>query len=200
MRPNICGSTVSNWPHGLLRCGSAAARLLRLWVRIPPGAWMSVLSVVCCQVEVSKTSWSLVQRSLTDCGVSLCVIQKARERGGPGPLGAVAPIEKKNQTCFMSPFWHLKLWRGSYIFGKFVHSCIQPPFTCLYCYVWHVSSRARPLALHWLHTSVNNRFRRPTYKNLMLGLLLIICIIIKYLNPVGCEKYLSHFTQTSVGV
>ena len=24
------------------RCGSAAARLLRLWVRIPPGAWMSV--------------------------------------------------------------------------------------------------------------------------------------------------------------
>jgi len=27
-----------------LRCGSAAARLLRLWVRISPGAWMSV----CC--------------------------------------------------------------------------------------------------------------------------------------------------------
>jgi len=31
---------------------SAAARLLRLWVRIPPGAWMfTVVSVVCCQVE-----------------------------------------------------------------------------------------------------------------------------------------------------
>jgi len=53
---------------------SAAARLLRLWVRIPPGAWMSVVSVMCCQVEVSATNWSLVQRSLTDCGVSLCVI------------------------------------------------------------------------------------------------------------------------------
>jgi len=34
---------------------------------------MSLLSVVCCQVEVSVTSWSLVQRSPTDCGAS-CVI------------------------------------------------------------------------------------------------------------------------------
>ena len=46
----------SQWPRGLRR-RSSAARLLRLWVRIPPGAWMfvylSVVSVVCCQVEVS---------------------------------------------------------------------------------------------------------------------------------------------------
>ena len=34
----------SQWPRGLRR-GSAAARLLRLWVRIPPGAWM----FVCCE-------------------------------------------------------------------------------------------------------------------------------------------------------
>ena len=60
----------SQWRHGLRR-RSAAARLLRLWVRIPPGAWMSVVSVVCCQVEVSATSWSLVQRSPTDCGAWL---------------------------------------------------------------------------------------------------------------------------------
>ena len=39
-----------------LRRGSAAARLLRLWVRIPPEAWMFDVSVVCCQVEVSATS------------------------------------------------------------------------------------------------------------------------------------------------
>ena len=31
-------------------------------------------SVVCCQVDVSATGWSLVQRSPTDCGASLCVI------------------------------------------------------------------------------------------------------------------------------
>jgi hypothetical protein len=35
---------------------------------------MSVASVVCCQLEVSATSWSLVQRSPTDCSASLCVI------------------------------------------------------------------------------------------------------------------------------
>jgi len=31
----------SRWPRGLRR-GSAADRLLGLWVRIPPGAWMFV--------------------------------------------------------------------------------------------------------------------------------------------------------------
>ena len=45
---------LSQWPRGLRR-GTAAARLLRLWVRIPPGAWMSVVSGVCCQVEISAT-------------------------------------------------------------------------------------------------------------------------------------------------
>ena len=34
----------SQWPRGLRRW-SAAARLLRLWVLIPPGAWM----FVCCE-------------------------------------------------------------------------------------------------------------------------------------------------------
>ena len=41
--------------------------------------YLSVVSVVCCQVEVSATSWSLVQRSPTDCGTSLCVIHKHQE-------------------------------------------------------------------------------------------------------------------------
>jgi len=43
---------------------------------------MFVVRVVCCQVEVSATDWSLVQRSPTDCGASLCVIKKPRKRGG----------------------------------------------------------------------------------------------------------------------
>jgi len=36
--------------------------------------YLSVVSVVCCQVEVSAKSLSLVQRSPTDCAASLCVI------------------------------------------------------------------------------------------------------------------------------
>ena len=39
-----CKPTGSQWPRGLRR-RSAAARLLRSWVRIPPGAWM----LVCCE-------------------------------------------------------------------------------------------------------------------------------------------------------
>jgi hypothetical protein len=61
----------SQCPRGL-KSRSAAAPLLRSWVRIPPGhGYLSVVSVVCCQVEVSATSWSLVQRSPTV--VSRCV-------------------------------------------------------------------------------------------------------------------------------
>jgi hypothetical protein len=30
---------------------------------------LSLVNVVCCQVEVSATGWSLVQRSPTECGV-----------------------------------------------------------------------------------------------------------------------------------
>jgi hypothetical protein len=45
----------SQCPRGL-RPGPAAALLLGLWVRIPPGASMSVVvSVVCCRLEVSVT-------------------------------------------------------------------------------------------------------------------------------------------------
>jgi len=62
----------SQWPH-CLRRRSTITRLLRLWFRIPPGTWMSVVSAVCCQVEVSATDWSLVQRSPTDSDASLCV-------------------------------------------------------------------------------------------------------------------------------
>ena len=45
----------SQWLRGLRR-RSAAPNMLRLRVRIPPEAWMSVVSVVCCQVEFSATN------------------------------------------------------------------------------------------------------------------------------------------------
>jgi hypothetical protein len=34
--------------------------------------YLSLVNVVYCQVEVSATSWSLFQRSPTECGVSVC--------------------------------------------------------------------------------------------------------------------------------
>ena len=56
----------SGWPRGL-RHGLAAVPLPILRFRIPPEAWMSVVSVVCCQVKVTATGWSLAQRSPNEC-------------------------------------------------------------------------------------------------------------------------------------
>jgi hypothetical protein len=50
------------------------------------------VSVVCCQVEVSATGWSLVQRSPTECSVSkVCVIANPRKMRRPrSPRGCRA--------------------------------------------------------------------------------------------------------------
>lgn len=50
--------------------GTAVARLLELLVRIPPGACMLFVSVVCCQGKVFASGLSLLQRTPTDCCVS----------------------------------------------------------------------------------------------------------------------------------
>jgi hypothetical protein len=57
-----------------LRRGSASAYLLGgLWVQITSGnECLSLVSVVCCQVEVSALSQSLVWRSRTEFAVSEC--------------------------------------------------------------------------------------------------------------------------------
>jgi len=47
------------WPRGL-RHGSMATGFLRLHVRIPPEAWMSLVSVVCCQIYVFAWGRSFV--------------------------------------------------------------------------------------------------------------------------------------------
>ena len=57
-----------------------AARLLGLRVRILPGAWMSVASIVCCQLEVSASGWSLFQRITTDCDVFECDLETSKLR------------------------------------------------------------------------------------------------------------------------
>jgi hypothetical protein len=79
----------SQWPRGLRR-GSAAARLLELLVRIPPGPWMSVY----CQIEVSASGRSLVQRSPIEYCVSECDHESSTNEGALGHWGCCA-IEKK---------------------------------------------------------------------------------------------------------
>ena len=95
----------SQWPRGLMR-GSAAARLLGLWVRIPPErhGYLSVVSVACCQVEVSVSGWSLVQRSPTECGVSECDHEASIMRG-PWYTGGCCVTEEKSYIDRIS--WHI---------------------------------------------------------------------------------------------
>jgi hypothetical protein len=70
---------------------------------------LSLVSVVCCQVEVSATSWSLVQRSPTKCGVSKSVIVKPRTMRRPRPQGAVEPLKKRDMKGEM---WYAHRFRG----------------------------------------------------------------------------------------
>jgi hypothetical protein len=54
---------------------------------------LSVVSVVCCQVEVSATGRSLVQRNPTECSVSGCDLETSDVRR-PRPTRAVE-LQKK---------------------------------------------------------------------------------------------------------
>ena len=89
----------SQWPRGL-RCGSAAARLLRLWVRIPPGPRM----FVCCDCCV-LSGRGLCDRLITHPEESyrlLCVILKPREWGGLVPLeGGLSCQKQTNKLYFI---------------------------------------------------------------------------------------------------
>jgi hypothetical protein len=58
-------------------------------------ACMSLANVVCCQVEVSASGRSLVQRSPTEWGVSECDREASAKRR-PRPTRAVAPLDKKD--------------------------------------------------------------------------------------------------------
>ena len=80
---------------------------------------LSGVSVVCCQVEVSGTDWSLAQRRPIDCGASLCVIKKPRPRGGYSPVRGlqntnpqwvVAPVEKK--SSFQNRAFYEIMWKN----------------------------------------------------------------------------------------
>jgi hypothetical protein len=65
-----------------------------------PGGGMDVcflMSVVCCQVEVSATGWSLVQVSATKCDVSESD-REAPKMSRPWPAMAFEPLGKRQKV------------------------------------------------------------------------------------------------------
>jgi hypothetical protein len=103
LKVGMCGCT---WPFYCQHSGRSKASVCG---RSLPGivGWnpvggmdVCVLGVLCVvQVEVCATGWSLVQRSPTDCGASLCVIWKPREWGGPDPRWGHSTTGKKHKLC-----------------------------------------------------------------------------------------------------
>ena len=87
-----CYQRRSQWPRGLRR-RSAAARLLRSWVRIPPGAWMFVCCECCvfsgrglCDELITRPEESYLQWC-----VVVCDLEKPQECGGHAPRWVAAP-------------------------------------------------------------------------------------------------------------
>jgi hypothetical protein len=75
---------------------------------------------LCCLVEVSVTSWSLVQRGITDCAASLlCVINKHRGRGGHSPRWAAEPEKIINNIGIMKGYTPI-------FYGVHSRSCVYP--------------------------------------------------------------------------
>jgi hypothetical protein len=60
---------------------------------------LSLVSVVCCQAEISSTGWSLVQRSPTECGVSECDREASKTEAALAPKGLSSHRKKKASGC-----------------------------------------------------------------------------------------------------
>jgi hypothetical protein len=83
---HTCFDTFFQWPRGL-RSGFVVARLLGFGFESRRGrGFPSLVIVVCCQVQVSVSDWSLA-RGVLPSVMRLSVIMKPQKWGGPDPLG-----------------------------------------------------------------------------------------------------------------
>ena len=88
----------SQWPRGLRR-RSAAARRLRLWVWIPPEAWISVCCE-CCVLSGRDLCVGLITppgKSYWLCCVVVCDLETSWMRR-PCPTGGCRAKNKQNKT------------------------------------------------------------------------------------------------------
>ena len=111
----FCIKDRSQWPRGLRR-RSAAARLLRLWVRIPPGAWMSVCCE-CCVLSGRGLCDGLITRPEEPyrlwCDV-LCDLETSRMRR-PWPTGGA--VATKTQPAESASLNEPRLRQSTHIKG-----------------------------------------------------------------------------------
>jgi hypothetical protein len=90
-------------------CGRSLAGIVG-----PNPASGTLLSVVCYQVEVSASSWSLIQRSPTDCGVSECHREASTMRR-PWPTGGWRAMKERQKENKGPPFLPKIAYNGRYL-------------------------------------------------------------------------------------
>ena len=104
-----------------VRQRSAVARLLRLWVRIPPGAWMFFCSE-CCVLSGRGLCDGLITRpeeSYRLWCVVVCDLEKPQEWGEHSPrLGC--KHHKKSPFYSIRLFWGLWLFQENIMYSAFV--------------------------------------------------------------------------------
>jgi hypothetical protein len=117
------------WPRSLRR-RSAAARLLRLWVRIPAGTWMSVCCECCvlsgrgiCDELITRPEESYWRWCVVECDLETSWMRRPWPNGGGG-----CRAQKKNRV---------HLWKVSDFIQlcgeerKVTHGCLVTQFTML---------------------------------------------------------------------
>ena len=97
----------SQWPRGLRR-GSAAALLLRLWVRIPPGAWKTVSCECCvlsgrglCDEQITRPEESYRLWCAVVCDLETSWMSRAWSVGGCCAKNKNTKIKVMHNECYL---------------------------------------------------------------------------------------------------
>jgi hypothetical protein len=138
----------SQWPRGLRR-GSATTRLLRLWVRIPPRAWM-FFSCECCVLSGRCICVGLIihpEESYWLWCVVVCDLGTSWMRSWP--TWTVAPKEREN----IFKYWVMR--SVDWLYRGFVLSCPGVLLLCriesLHAPVYSVTIATLRTAIIWTH-------------------------------------------------
>ena len=164
----------SQWPRDLRR-RSAAARLLRLWVRIPPGAWMFVCCE-CCVLSSRGLCDELITRpeeSYRLWCVVVCDLETSWMRR-PWPTGGLSRQKQTNKQT-KNKWWKRSLlsppseWLGlaccshqlsySLYFYNLLLSERWKLWTCLFCSVKKIVTYFMALFQHFFYELSNSSKR-----------------------------------------